>query len=267
MAMVTLLRPTSSPSVWSRISVAKRCRSAQRRYIRSSIWAQSVASVPPAPALMVRIASRSSYGPLNRRAVRSRSKSAASPSASSATSAASSGSASANSSSSARSDPRRSSPPHRANSSRKPSASRMTRRAPRVSSQKPGSMAWASSTLRRAALAGRSKTPRGRPDPFGQLADGTGVHLVAGPQILEQDRPHLDDAQGRLAPGHDGVHAGAVGVVGTDAAVTVTVEVGGIAAPATVALTGDEVDELVVEGTGFHDPSLPYPGAYGAGGR
>jgi len=36
MATVTLLMPVSSPSVWSRISVAKRCRSAQRRYIRST---------------------------------------------------------------------------------------------------------------------------------------------------------------------------------------------------------------------------------------
>ena len=58
--MVALLMPASSPSSWSRISVLKRWRSAQRRYIRSSISAQSVASVPPAPALMEMMAFDSS---------------------------------------------------------------------------------------------------------------------------------------------------------------------------------------------------------------
>ena len=71
----TLLRPACSPSCWSTISVLKRWRSAQRRYIRRSISAQSVASVPPAPALIVRIAPRSSYSPEKRSAVRSRAKS------------------------------------------------------------------------------------------------------------------------------------------------------------------------------------------------
>ena len=60
------------------ISVVKRCRSAQRRYIRRSISAQSVASVPPAPALIDSIAGRSSYSPENRSAVRSRAKSVSS---------------------------------------------------------------------------------------------------------------------------------------------------------------------------------------------
>ncbi len=50
--------------------------------------------------------------------------------------------------------------------------------------------------------------------------------LVLGPKILEQDRPELDQPQGCLAPGDDGVHAGAVAVVGADAAVAVTVERG-----------------------------------------
>ena len=62
---MTLLRPACSPSCWSTISVLKRWRSAQRRYIRRSISAQSVASVPPAPALIDRIALRSSYSPEN----------------------------------------------------------------------------------------------------------------------------------------------------------------------------------------------------------
>ena len=62
MLKLTLLRPASSPSVASRISVLKRLRSAQRRYMRSSISAQSWLSVPPAPAWTDTIAPRSSYG-------------------------------------------------------------------------------------------------------------------------------------------------------------------------------------------------------------
>ena len=46
-----------------------------------------------------------------------------------------------------------------------------------------------------------------------------------------------------LAPGDDGVHAGAVAVVGADAAVAVAVEGGGIAAGPAVPLAGDEIDE------------------------
>ena len=49
------------------------CRWAQRRYMRSSISAQSVASVPPAPAVIVRMASYSSYSPENMSEVRRRS--------------------------------------------------------------------------------------------------------------------------------------------------------------------------------------------------
>ena len=85
--------------------------------------------------------------------------------------------------------------------------------------------------------------PRGRPDPFGQVADGGGFHLVPGLQILEQDRSQLDEAQRGLAPGDDGVDARAIAVVGTDAAVAVTVEGCRIAARPTVALTGDQIDE------------------------
>ena len=85
--------------------------------------------------------------------------------------------------------------------------------------------------------------PRGRPDPFGQVADGGRVHLVPDPQILEQDRAQLDEPQGRLAPSDDGVHAGAVGVVGAHTAVAITVKGGGIAAGPAVAFAGDEIDE------------------------
>jgi hypothetical protein len=85
--------------------------------------------------------------------------------------------------------------------------------------------------------------PRGRPDPLSQIANGGCVHSVADLEVLEQDRTELDQAQGRFAPGDDGVHAGTVAVVGADSAVAVAVEGRGVAAGATVTLTGDEIDE------------------------
>src|SRR4029450_427285 len=50
-------------------------------------------------------------------------------------------------------------------------------------------------------------------------------------------------AQGRLAPDDDGVHAGTVAVVGTDAAVAIAVQRGGVAAVAAITFAGDQVDE------------------------
>jgi hypothetical protein len=85
--------------------------------------------------------------------------------------------------------------------------------------------------------------PRGRPDPLGQVPDSGRVHLVSDLEILEQDRAELDESEGRLAPGDDGVHAGAIAVVGADAAVTVTVQRSRVAAGPTVPLAGDEIDE------------------------
>jgi hypothetical protein len=85
--------------------------------------------------------------------------------------------------------------------------------------------------------------PRGRPNPLGQVANRGGVHSVAGLEVLEQDRAELDEAQGRLAPSDDGVHAGTIAVVGADAAVAVTVEGGPVTARPAVTLTGDEIDE------------------------
>ena len=85
--------------------------------------------------------------------------------------------------------------------------------------------------------------PRGRPDPFSQVADGGRFHLVPGLQILEQDRAQLDEAQRSLASGDDGVHAGTISVVGADAAVAVTVECRGVTARPAVSLAGDEIDE------------------------
>jgi hypothetical protein len=66
------------------------------------------------------------------------------------------------------------------------------------------------------------------------------AHLEVG----EQHRPELDQPKGSLAPGDDGVHAGAVAIVGADAAVAVTVEGGGIAAGPAVTFASDEIHEL-----------------------
>ena len=85
--------------------------------------------------------------------------------------------------------------------------------------------------------------PRGRPDPFSQVADGGRVHLVPDPQILEQDWPQLDEPQRRLASGDDGVDAGTVSVVGADATVAVAIERRGVAAGPAVTLAGNEIDE------------------------
>jgi hypothetical protein len=85
--------------------------------------------------------------------------------------------------------------------------------------------------------------PRRRPDPLGEVADGGGVHLGPDSQILEQERPQLDEPEGGLASGDDGVHAGAVAVVGADAAVAVTVQCGCVATGPTITFTGDEIDE------------------------
>ena len=126
----------------------------------------------------------------------------------------------------------------------------------------PGSWVSASSSATRASLAvevkdaprstGSARPGRGwraRPPSSGRL------------EVLEQDRTELDQPQGGLAPGDDGVHAGTVAVVGTDAAVAVAVERGGVAAGPAIALAGDEIDERRFLGL-LHD-SL----SSGAGGR
>jgi hypothetical protein len=85
--------------------------------------------------------------------------------------------------------------------------------------------------------------PRGRPNPLGQVANRGGVHSVAVPEVLQQDRTELDEADGRLAPGDDGVHAGAIAVVGAHAAIAVTVEGCRVTARSAVPLTGNEINE------------------------
>jgi hypothetical protein len=84
------------------------------------------------------------------------------------------------------------------------------------------------------------------PRSTGSARPGRGLWtrpLVPGLEVLQQDRTELDQAQGRLAPGDDGVHAGTVGVVGAHAAVAVTVERRCVAARSAVTLAGDEIDE------------------------
>src|SRR5205814_368641 len=66
----------------------------------------------------------------------------------------------------------------------------------------------------------------------------------------------LDEPQGRLAPGDDGVHARAVAIVGADPAVAVTVQCGRVAARSAVSLTGDEIDERCFLGLLHGLPSL-----------
>src|SRR4029079_7254795 len=134
-------------------------------------------------------------------------------------------------------------PRHSSTSERRPFASRRTFWADRWSSQNPGSLVSASSWETRRSLVSRSKMPRGRPNPLGQVANRGRVHSVASLEVLQQDRTELDEAQGRLAPGDDGVHAGAVAVVGTDATVAITVERRRVAAAPAVALAGDQIDE------------------------
>jgi hypothetical protein len=67
--------------------------------------------------------------------------------------------------------------------------------------------------------------------------------LRAASRVLEKDRPKLDEAQRALASGDDGVHAGAVGVVGADAAIPIAIEGCCVATVAAISLTRDEIDE------------------------
>jgi hypothetical protein len=106
--------------------------------------------------------------------------------------------------------------------------------------------------------------PRGRPDPLGQVPNRGRVHSVANLEILEQDRTELDQSEGRLAPGDDGVHAGTVAVVGADAAIAVTIERRGVAARAAIALAGDQIDERCFLGL-LHVSLFPFRARSGVG--
>jgi hypothetical protein len=101
--------------------------------------------------------------------------------------------------------------------------------------------------------------PRGRPDPLRQVSNRGRVHSVAGLEILEKDRTELDESEGRLAPGDDGVHAGTIAVVGANAAIAIAVERRGVAAGAAIALTGNEIDERLFLGL-LHKSLISVPG-------
>ena len=91
-------------------------------------------------------------------------------------------------------------------------------------------------------------------------------NLIPLPEVLEQDRAELDEPKGGLAPGDDGVHAGAVAVVRADAAVAIAVEGGGVTTGAAISLAGDEIDERCFLGLLHGSLSLVGQGR-SAGGR
>ena len=97
------MRPASSPGDASFISTLKPRRSAQRRYMRSSISAQSWESVPPAPAFTVTTASPASKRPEKSRSSSSSASRRSTESSCPVSSAAISSSSTASSASSARS--------------------------------------------------------------------------------------------------------------------------------------------------------------------
>jgi hypothetical protein len=100
---------------------------------------------------------------------------------------------------------------------------------------------------------------KGAPRSTGSARPGRGWRtrpLVPALEILEQDGAQLDEAQRGLAPGDDGVHAGAVAVVRTHATVAVTVEGSGITAVPAIALARDEIDERGILGLLQRTPSI-----------
>src|SRR5215211_447615 len=172
------LMPASSPSEASFISTANPRRSAQRRYIRKSISAQSWESVPPAPERIVTTASPESYSPLNRRPSSNfASRDSTEPSCESS-SAAISGSSAASSASSSRSAASDSS--ERKVSSRSPArlCAVAVRDARSWSSQKPGRCISASSRSTSAASPSASKVVREQLELVAHLGDARAHGLL-----------------------------------------------------------------------------------------
>src|SRR3954453_7321115 len=161
--------PASSPGLASSSSTLKPRFSAQRISMRSTISAQSWASVPPAPALTVTSASPASYLPANSRSSSSAARRSSTEANASSTSPASSSSSSASSTSPSRSS---------ASERRRVKASSLrwvrvcsapVRAATSGSSQKPGAPISASSVLRRSCRPAGSKIVR---EQGHLLADG-----------------------------------------------------------------------------------------------
>ena len=93
-------------------------------------------------------------------------------------------------------------------SSRTPSASGRIRCAVRWSSEKPGSVALASSAVRRSPARLGQDAPRSRRS--GRARSRMAVWSISSSLDLEQLWPELEDPERRLAAGDDGVDAGAV---------------------------------------------------------
>src|SRR5687768_5407662 len=168
--------PASSPAVASSSSALKPRRSAQRIIIRSTISAQSWASVPPAPALTVTSASPASYLPENSRSSSSAAKRVSTEANASSSSPAISGSSSASSTS-----------PSRSSASLCSLVNASSRRVVRVcsalvlaarsgSSQKPGAPVSVSSAFRRPFSEAGSKVVREQ----GHLLTDAGQPLRGG---------------------------------------------------------------------------------------
>src|SRR5215204_2337289 len=161
--------PASSPGLASSSSTLKPRRSAQRISIRSTISAQSWASVPPAPALTVTSASPASYLPVNRRSSSSAASRCSTDTSVSSSSAASSSSSSASSTSPSRSSASACSLVNVSSRRLSRACSAPKRPAASGSSQKPGAPICSSSSARRVFSPAGSKVVREQ----GQLlADG-----------------------------------------------------------------------------------------------
>ena len=171
--MVADLMPASSPGSRSTTSALKPARSAQRRYMRTSIWAQSWDSVPPAPGWMETMAFFTSWAPDRiifssnssnewRRCRSPSSISAATLSSPSSTAISQSRRRSSTFTESSRQRPTRRASPER-------SWTRLWAR--RLSSQKAGEAMSASIRRRRSSLAGRSKVPPEVVEALLQLED------------------------------------------------------------------------------------------------
>jgi hypothetical protein len=96
------------------------------------------------------------------------------------------------------------------------------------------------------------------PRSTGSVQPGRGRRrrpLIPDLEILEQQRPQLDEPQGRLAPRDDGVDAGTVAVVRADPAVAVTIKGRSVAAGTAITFASDQIDERGILGL-LHEPSL-----------
>src|SRR5581483_2948480 len=208
--------------------------------MRTSISAQSAASVPPTPALMASTASRSSYGPESCASRLAFSTPARSASYSRSRSAASAGS-SPSDASSTRSSTRRLKPSQRSTRARTSPSRLSTFCAFWRSSQRSGRADSASRRPSSSRRPGRSKEHRHAVDALAERGERLRIdaHGLPLARSLEGGHDRLGDGSelaGREA--HEG-DAGAVGVARAARAVAVTVERGAIGTLEAVVLADD----------------------------